>query len=70
MSNNTCVTVCPLGEVPEPSTGTCRLWHLSDIGLVYFPFLSTGALFSIVVCIGLFKKKAVLVKGRIEYKSF
>ena len=67
MYQKVCNTVCPEGYTAEISTGTCRVWHLSDIGLVYFPFLCTGSIFAILIFIGRYKKKAILVKGKIHH---
>lgn len=62
-----CVNTCGDGLVVDLYTRACRKWELSDLGVIYFPFLSCTAVFTILVIYGRFKTKAVLVKGKVTH---
>lgn len=69
LTEGKCLNNCPDGLVVDYYTRACREWMLSDLGVVYFPFLICTAIFSGVVLIGTRKKKAILVKGKVTYES-
>jgi len=60
-----CRPECPEGYVMNDDKTACRTSQLEDLGILYFPFLIAGSIFSIVVMFGKLKKKAILVKGKV-----
>lgn len=65
-----CRPSCPEGFVVNEDKTACRLSQLEDLGILYFPFLIAGTIFSIVVVFGKLKKKAILVKGKVVKVSY
>lgn len=65
-----CISTCPNGMVEDYETHACREWQLSDLGVIYFPFLICASIFICVVLFGKSRRKAVLVKGKIQMHSY
>jgi len=67
--NNQCVTECPPDQIVNDDKTSCRKRRIEDLGILYFPFIIAGLIFTVVVFFGNMRKKARLVKGRAELYS-
>ena len=65
-----CVSECPEGFVVNDEGSACRNATLADLCILYFPFLIAAAIFTIVILFGRYKKKAILVKGKVVKVSY
>ena len=65
-----CVPECPEGFVVNDDHSACRNSTLADLGILYFPFLIAALIFTIVILFGKCKKKAILVKGKVQKVSY
>lgn len=65
-----CVPECPENFVVNDDKSACRNATLADLGILYFPFLIAALIFTIVILFGKCKKKAILVKGKVEKISY
>lgn len=66
---NECVSECPEGWVVEENGIACREWWIGDWPLVWFPFLITGLIFTIICLFGLMKKQAYLSHGKMALRA-
>lgn len=57
-----CIDKCPKGYSQNSDNTACRAWQLSDLGIVYFPFLVAGLLTTIFVAFGILKTRVVVSK--------
>lgn len=65
-----CVSECPEGWVVDENGIACREWWLGDLKpLLWFPFLITGLIFTIICLFGLMKKQAYLSHGKMATRS-
>ena len=62
-----CVDECPDGWVVNEEGVACRPWQLSDLGIIYFPFLIAGLIFTIICLFGTLKKRAYIDKKTGKY---
>lgn len=70
--NGGCVDNCPEGmhiNVPDGDGTACRPWKLGDLGILWFPYLICGAIFTIICLFGLSKKRGYLSKGKAVVES-
>lgn len=64
-----CVPECPDGYSPDETGQACRPWQLSDWGIIYYPWLLMALVGSVVVFIGMIKRKAYIHRGQIYQTS-
>jgi hypothetical protein len=65
--NDTCLGSCPSGFTGRGRV--CIPTNADDLTVLYFPFLISAFIFTIVVFFGKLKKKAVLVNGKMQLIS-
>jgi len=70
--DGSCISECPIGWVVNEEGVACRPWQLSDLGIIYFPFLICGAIFTAIILLGQLKKRAYLDKttNKMDKRSF
>lgn len=67
--NGTCLSKCSDNTILDEDRTSCRLWKLSDMGVIYFPWLITAFICIGIVYFGKCKKRAILEKSKVTMIS-
>ena len=64
-----CLEQCPDGFAPDETGQACRPWQLSDLGIIYYPWLLAALIGTLVSCFGIMRRRAVIFRGKIWMMS-
>ena len=65
--NSTCLDSCPVGmhpNYPDGDGSACRPWKLGDLGIIPFPFILALIIFTVIILLGLLKKRGHIVNKK------
>jgi hypothetical protein len=63
------LTACPPGWHPNEDITACRPWQLSDLGTLPYPFLIAAVVGAVVCSLGMMKKRAYILHGKMAKYS-